>query len=126
MYQEKFHQALQDAESCIKLAPNWGKGWARKGAALEALGKEEEAGEAYAKARECGFEVTKPSPSPAGVGKSRSLLSATVLFVARLFLILCLFLYPLDKRAFKWCLLTSLFVLVFQLRSQHGRCFVWR
>lgn len=39
--------ALEDAEQCIKLNPNWGKGYARKGAALHGSHRWEEAIEAY-------------------------------------------------------------------------------
>lgn len=41
--------ALQDAEQCVTLAPSWGKGYSRKGAALHALRQFGEAVEAYAK-----------------------------------------------------------------------------
>ncbi|KAF8076017.1 activator of Hsp70 and Hsp90 chaperone [Lyophyllum atratum] len=39
--------ALADAEECIKLNPKWGKGWARKGAALHGARKYDEAIAAY-------------------------------------------------------------------------------
>lgn len=42
-----FEKALTDAERCIKLAPMWGKGHARKGAALIGLGQGGEALKAY-------------------------------------------------------------------------------
>lgn len=36
-------QALEDGETCIKVNPGWAKGYSRKGAALQALGKYDEA-----------------------------------------------------------------------------------
>ena len=44
-----YERALTDAERCIKLAPDWGKGHARKGAALIGLGQGGEAVKAYLK-----------------------------------------------------------------------------
>lgn len=38
----KLPKALADAEDCIRLRPDWDKGYFRKGAALEAHGKLEE------------------------------------------------------------------------------------
>ena len=43
----KFEEALEDAERCVKLAPKWGKGYGRKGAALTGLGQGGEAVKAY-------------------------------------------------------------------------------
>ena len=43
----KFEEALEDAERCVKLAPKWGKGYVRKGAALTGLGQGGEAVKAY-------------------------------------------------------------------------------
>ena len=40
-------KALTDAERCLKLAPSWGKGFARKGAALVGLGQGGEALKVY-------------------------------------------------------------------------------
>ena len=42
-----YERALQDAESCIKLNPTWAKGYSRKGAALHAMKKYDEADAAY-------------------------------------------------------------------------------
>ena len=39
----KAKEALVDAEQCIKLNPTWPKGYCRKGAALQALSKYDEA-----------------------------------------------------------------------------------
>jgi len=49
----KFEDALADAESCIKLMPNWVKGYYRKGAALVAMSRHEEAVKAFKKGLEC-------------------------------------------------------------------------
>ncbi len=38
----KFDDALRDADECIKSKPDWGKGYGRRGAALEGLGKLDE------------------------------------------------------------------------------------
>jgi len=38
---------LKDSEECVRLKPNWGKGFGRKGAALFKLGALEEAAKAY-------------------------------------------------------------------------------
>lgn len=42
-----FGSALRDAEKTIELAPNWSRGYSRKGASLHGLGKYEDAIEAY-------------------------------------------------------------------------------
>ena len=39
--------ALEDGNQCVKLKPDWGKGYSRKGAALHALDRLEEASEAF-------------------------------------------------------------------------------
>ena len=33
-----YRGSLSDAEECIRVAPEWGKGWLRKGAALHGMG----------------------------------------------------------------------------------------
>ena len=43
----KYEDALSDAERCIRMAPKWGKGYGRKGAALTGLGQGGEAVKAY-------------------------------------------------------------------------------
>ena len=43
----RFEEALADAERCIRMAPKWGKGYGRKGAALTGLGQGGEAVKAY-------------------------------------------------------------------------------
>lgn len=43
----KYDLALQDAEKTVQLKPDWGKGYSRKGAALEYLGRQNEAISAY-------------------------------------------------------------------------------
>jgi len=43
----KFDEALADAEKCIEIKADWSKGHQRKGMALEAKGKLDEAVEAY-------------------------------------------------------------------------------
>ncbi|KAL4857231.1 Small glutamine-rich tetratricopeptide repeat-containing protein beta [Chlorella vulgaris] len=43
----KTTKALADAEECIRLRPDWDKGYFRKGAVLEALEKMDEALESY-------------------------------------------------------------------------------
>ena len=44
----KYAEALEDAERAVRAAPNWGKGHARRGAALIGLGQAGEAAKAYA------------------------------------------------------------------------------
>jgi stress-induced-phosphoprotein 1 len=46
---DKFTEALRDSEHCIRIQPNWVKGWYRKGAALVSLGRYEEAVMAFKK-----------------------------------------------------------------------------
>jgi len=53
MGMNKFEEALADSEQCIKLMPNWVKGFYRKGAALVSLGRHEEAIRAFKKGIEC-------------------------------------------------------------------------
>ena len=43
----KYEDALADAERCVRMAPKWGKGYGRKGAALTGLGQGGEAVKAY-------------------------------------------------------------------------------
>lgn len=43
----KLEEALKDAEECLKVNPGFAKGYSRKGYALEMLGREEDAAEAY-------------------------------------------------------------------------------
>ena len=43
----RYEDALADAERCIRMAPTWGKGFGRKGAALVGLGQGGEATKAY-------------------------------------------------------------------------------
>eukprot|EP00921_Rhytidocystis_pertsovi_P011057 GHVQ01017816.1.p1 GENE.GHVQ01017816.1~~GHVQ01017816.1.p1 ORF type:complete len:549 (-),score=83.33 GHVQ01017816.1:1872-3518(-) len=43
----KYKEALQDAEKCVKLKPDWPKGYSRKGLALHNLGKSDEAETTY-------------------------------------------------------------------------------
>jgi len=46
---EQFDKMLEDAERCVELAPNWSKGYLRKGTALEGLDRLKEAHKAYLK-----------------------------------------------------------------------------
>lgn len=48
----KFEMALSDANECIKIKPDWGKGYHRKGTALHKMRKFEDSMEAYAKGLE--------------------------------------------------------------------------
>ena len=43
MKMSKDHKALEDADMCIKLQPEWAKGYYRKGCALRELLRDEEA-----------------------------------------------------------------------------------
>ena len=43
----RYEEALADAERCVKMAPRWGKGYGRKGAALTGLGQGGESVKAY-------------------------------------------------------------------------------
>lgn len=49
---KKVTKALQDAEDCIRLKPEWEKGYYRKGSVLESLERYPEALEAYQKGLE--------------------------------------------------------------------------
>ena len=53
----KLPKALADAEECIRLEPEWDKGYFRKGAALEALGRLEEVRRRLFK-----FQIPRSSP----------------------------------------------------------------
>jgi len=53
MGQNKIDDALADSEHCIRLMPNWVKGFYRKGVALVSLGRHEEAVKAFKKGLEC-------------------------------------------------------------------------
>ena len=44
---KKYNESLADAEKCIEIKPDWGKGFQRKAMALQGLRKLEEALEAY-------------------------------------------------------------------------------
>lgn len=46
----KDHKALEDADACIKLQPEWPKGWYRKGCVLRELLRDDEALEVLQKA----------------------------------------------------------------------------
>ncbi|KAJ1481900.1 hypothetical protein T484DRAFT_1559584, partial [Baffinella frigidus] len=46
---KKWEKALEDAETCISLKPDWGKGYMRRGSALHELGHLQEARETYRK-----------------------------------------------------------------------------
>eukprot|EP00996_Jenningsia_fusiforme_P007002 NODE_903_length_1835_cov_160.438410_g796_i0.p1 GENE.NODE_903_length_1835_cov_160.438410_g796_i0~~NODE_903_length_1835_cov_160.438410_g796_i0.p1 ORF type:complete len:547 (-),score=118.08 NODE_903_length_1835_cov_160.438410_g796_i0:125-1765(-) len=46
---ERYPKALEDAVRTVELKPDWAKGWSRKGAALQGLGKLSEAAEAFEK-----------------------------------------------------------------------------
>lgn len=61
--------ALSDAEQCIKLNTSWAKGYSRKGAALHALRRYDEAKEVYEEGAYCpchGYELYGCSPFLAG------------------------------------------------------------
>ena len=42
LHLNKYSRALSDAEECIRLNPDWDKGYFRRAAALEAMGKMQE------------------------------------------------------------------------------------
>ncbi|KAI3656961.1 hypothetical protein MP638_004192 [Amoeboaphelidium occidentale] len=46
---KEYEKALEDAEKCVGLSPEWGKGYGRKGAALFGLGKFDDAVASYEK-----------------------------------------------------------------------------
>lgn len=45
--QQDYAKALEDANHCVKIKPDWGKGYGRQGAAYHGLGVLEKAKEAY-------------------------------------------------------------------------------
>ncbi|XP_064403247.1 stress-induced-phosphoprotein 1-like isoform X2 [Halichondria panicea] len=47
MKQEKYNEALEDANATIKIKPDWAKGYSRKGAALISMEQPDKAEEAY-------------------------------------------------------------------------------
>jgi len=53
MGKNNFEAALGDADQCIKLMPNWVKGYYRKGAALVAMSRHDEATRAFRRGLEC-------------------------------------------------------------------------
>ena len=59
---EKYQEALDDAEECIKAKPDWPKGYGRKGAALHSLRRYAEAEAAYKDGLKC-------APNDAGCKK---------------------------------------------------------
>ena len=63
--------ALSDADACITAKPDWARGYGRKGAALEGLGRLEEALEAYQ-------EVVKMEPENAGSKQAIEALKAKI------------------------------------------------
>ncbi len=48
----EFSKALEDAEKCIALKPEWSKGFQRKAMALQAMGRLDDALDAYSKGLE--------------------------------------------------------------------------
>lgn len=54
---ESLDKALADAEKCIELAPEWGKGYGRRGEVLFSMGKYPESLESYQKAKELQPEI---------------------------------------------------------------------
>ena len=48
-----YDKALSDAQKTVDMKPDWGKGYSRLGAALEYLGKDKEAFDAYEKGTKC-------------------------------------------------------------------------
>lgn len=64
----RYEEALADAEQCIKLAPAWGKGYARKGAALHGLYRWTEAVAVY----EAGLAADSSEASKALLGTAIS------------------------------------------------------
>src|SRR5262245_42023001 len=75
-----YKEALADADACIKLRPDWSKGYSRKGLALFHLDKYDEAIEIYKKGlaiepaneqmkeglKECETAKTRPKKNPMG------------------------------------------------------------
>jgi tetratricopeptide (TPR) repeat protein len=66
-----FLSALSDADACIAAKPDWARGYGRKGAALEGLGRLKEALEAYE-------EVVKMEPENAGSKQAIEALKAKI------------------------------------------------
>jgi len=65
---EEYEKALEDAEKCVEVNSKWGKGYVRKAAALEFLGRNADAMEAY----EAGLKVD-PSNESLKKGKADAL-----------------------------------------------------
>lgn len=54
-----YEAALADAETAVRIAPNWAKGHVRRGEALEGLGRKDEAVKAYEEAIKHGSAQVK-------------------------------------------------------------------
>jgi len=55
----QYREALEDGEKCVKLAPDWAKGYTRKGLAEFGLGKYEDAAETY----KAGMKLSPDDPT---------------------------------------------------------------
>ena len=66
--------ALHDADRCLDIAPQWAKGYGRKGAAFIVLGKYKEAIKAY----KAGLEIEPLKPSGSRPQVSQWLIKAEV------------------------------------------------
>jgi stress-induced-phosphoprotein 1 len=73
-------KAAEDADACIKIKPDWGKGYGRKGAALHGMGDLQGAHETYTKGLqvEPGVSRCRAAGMSAGMSCDEALLAVSV------------------------------------------------
>ena len=75
-YDSYLHQSLSDAQSCVRIKPNWSKGYSRLGEVLFRQNRLKEATEAYSKAHECELSESADTAATRTQANSSSIQSA--------------------------------------------------